>query len=71
MDPELQELLRQQQLEMSVLFDQFRRAKPTLEIDVQGVDYWPEDKEAEYAAFTADLREKHKAQREAFAARKI
>jgi len=67
MDPELQKLLAQQQREESVLFDQFRRANPTLQIDVQGVDCWPEDKEAEYAALTADLRAKHKAEREALA----
>ena len=52
---------------MSVLFDQFRAANPNLPIHIDGVDSWPGTKDEEFAAFTADLRAVHAAQREALA----
>lgn len=67
MDPRVEELMFQQQLEYSALFDQFRAANPTLQIDVDGVDYWSEEKDDEFKAFTAALDAEHAAQREALA----
>ena len=67
MDPRLRELRKQQQREMSALFDQFRAANPYLPIHIDGVDSWPGTKDEEYDAFTAALRAEHAAQREALA----
>ena len=67
MDPRVQELIFQHQREFIELFDQFRAANPTLQIDVEGVDYWPEDKDAEFEALYAPLRAEQAAQREALA----
>ena len=35
-----------------------------MQIDVEGVDYWSEEEEAEFAALTADLDAAHAVQRE-------
>lgn len=67
MDPRVQELIFQQQKEFTVLFDQFRADHPNLQIDVEGVDWWSEEDEAEFAALTAALDAEHAAQREALA----
>lgn len=64
MDPRVQELIFKQQAEYTALFDKFRAAHPNLQIDVEGVDYWSEEEEAEFAALTADLDAAHAVQRE-------
>jgi len=66
MDPRLEALWRKQQLELKVLFDQFRAANPNLPIDIDGVD-WPADKDAEWGDFTRELDAAHRAEREALA----
>ena len=66
MDPRLMELLDQHQREKSVLFDQFRKANPTLQIDVDGAE-WTAEQEADWNDLTRDLDAEHAVQREALA----